>query len=96
MYQNAVIGTIQTVPPKTTIFHKYCYDSVLKSTKMKSILPSQLAPGSPIVIINESPNPINGQSKIEYDGDTVEGGETVISKRNLDVRLPNVIPYILC
>ncbi|KDO25211.1 hypothetical protein SPRG_20790 [Saprolegnia parasitica CBS 223.65] len=49
MYQNAVRGTIQTSPPKETIFHKYCYDSVVASSKLKVILPSQLAPGSPLV-----------------------------------------------
>ncbi|OQR97477.1 hypothetical protein THRCLA_06933 [Thraustotheca clavata] len=49
MYQNAVVGTIATTPPAQTIFHKYCYDSVLASSKLKSILPSQLAPGSPLI-----------------------------------------------
>ncbi|KAF0693351.1 Aste57867_15683 [Aphanomyces stellatus] len=52
MYQNAVVGTIQTadvLPNKQTIFHKYCYDSAVASSKTKAVLPSQLAPGSPMV-----------------------------------------------
>ncbi|OQR84159.1 hypothetical protein ACHHYP_13790 [Achlya hypogyna] len=49
MYQNAVRGTIQTSPPRQTIFHKYCYDSVVAASKLQFILPSQLAPGSPLI-----------------------------------------------
>ncbi|ETV75207.1 hypothetical protein, variant 1 [Aphanomyces astaci] len=57
MYQNAVVGSIEStdVVPKQTIFHKYCYDSAVASSKSKVILPSQLAPGSPVVVGSKRP-----------------------------------------
>ncbi|RHY11463.1 hypothetical protein DYB36_003013 [Aphanomyces astaci] len=64
MYQNAVVGSIEStdVVPKQTIFHKYCYDSAVASSKSKVILPSQLAPGSPVVVGSKRP-----MSEVEED-----------------------------
>ncbi|CAK4084768.1 unnamed protein product [Aphanomyces euteiches] len=65
MYQNAVVGTIQVDAAvyKQTIFHKYCYDSAVASSKLSAILPSQLAPGSPMVPLKR---------EIDYDSEQVQ------------------------
>ncbi|ETV99879.1 hypothetical protein H310_07914 [Aphanomyces invadans] len=72
MYQNAVVGTIRTndVVPKHTIFHKYCYDSAVASSKSEGILPSQLAPGSPVVVMGK-----RSMSQVDDNGTTTWGAD---------------------
>lgn len=49
MYTNAVIGTVHNTTPgepdQKTIFHKYCYETVM--TNSKHITEEHLIPGSP-------------------------------------------------
>lgn len=77
MYTNAVYGTIHdasaSVPTqdRKTIFHKYCYDTVMANSKF--IMPQHLIPGTP-----QSLQSGGGEREGRFDGDSSG------IKRNLD------------
>ncbi|RHY30315.1 hypothetical protein DYB32_004414 [Aphanomyces invadans] len=90
MYQNAVVGTIRTndVVPKHTIFHKYCYDSAVASSKSEGILPSQLAPGSPVVVMGKrSMSQVDDNGKATWGADRGRSDEQEQQQQDINKRL---------
>lgn len=82
MYTNAVIGTIRhdDAPDEKTIFHKYCYDTVMANSSC--ITPEHLIPMTPQQSVQSATDDVR---ELELDQNPTSG-PAVGEKRAIEVR----------